>query len=57
MIGGTLFPHKIIHRGIWRSPDRRTVNQLGHVIIVSDITKMYSIFEVLEEKLSLFASE
>ena len=32
-IGGTIFQYKYIHKLTWKSPDRKTVNQIVHVAI------------------------
>ena len=33
VIGGSIFPHKDVHKATWRSPDHRTENQIDHICI------------------------
>ena len=42
VIGGTVFPHKDIHKGTWTSPDGNTTNQIDHVLVKRKFRKSLS---------------
>lgn len=33
VVKSTMFPHKMIHRGTWRSPDGKYINQINYILI------------------------
>ena len=52
VIGGTIFPHMLIHKVTWISPDNVTENQIHHICIsreaisIEDHSKVYEFIEV-----------
>jgi hypothetical protein len=43
-VKSTMFPHRNIHKVIWTSPDRRTHNQIDHILI--DRSRHSSILDI-----------
>nr|KAG5698284.1 hypothetical protein BaRGS_016986 [Batillaria attramentaria] len=41
VIGGSIFPHKRIHKATWRSPDHVTENQTDHICISRKIRRSW----------------
>ena len=39
-IGGSIFPHKRIHKVTWMSPDRRTENQIDNFAALLNIVEV-----------------
>ena len=40
VVGGTIFPHRNVHKGTWRSPNMSHVNQIHRIII----SRRYTLF-------------
>uniref|UniRef100_A0A183KNJ4 Endo/exonuclease/phosphatase domain-containing protein n=1 Tax=Schistosoma curassoni TaxID=6186 RepID=A0A183KNJ4_9TREM len=40
VIGGTIFPHKCIHKITWISPDHTTQNQIDHICVNKKFRRM-----------------
>ena len=47
VIGGTIFPHKDIHKATWQSPDGRTENQIDHFCISKKLRRSIDDVRVL----------
>lgn len=47
VIGGSIFPHKRIHKATWRSPDHRTENQIDHICISRKFRRFWRDVRVL----------
>ncbi|GFR77516.1 craniofacial development protein 2 [Elysia marginata] len=47
VIGGSIFPHKNIHKVTWRSPDHTTENQIDHICFVKRFRKSFQDVRVM----------
>ena len=39
VIGGSVLPHKKVHKTTWVSPDNKAVNQIDHICIASKLRR------------------
>ncbi|XP_056017425.1 craniofacial development protein 2-like [Ostrea edulis] len=47
VIGGSIFPHKRIHKATWRSPDHVTENQIDHICISKKFRRAWKDVKVM----------
>ncbi|GFS00345.1 craniofacial development protein 2 [Elysia marginata] len=48
VIGGSIFPHKNIHKVTWRSPDHTTENQIDHICSVKRFRRSFQDVRVIK---------
>ncbi|GFR99482.1 craniofacial development protein 2 [Elysia marginata] len=49
VIGGSIFPHKNIHKVTWRSPDHTTENQIDHICFVKRFRRSFQDVRVMRD--------
>jgi hypothetical protein len=44
-----MFSHRNIHKYTWTSPDEKTNNQIGYILIVGDGIRVHSMYDLSGE--------